>query len=192
MAAHILLEETGVEYATVDVPIADKAHLSPRFLKINPKGRVPILHTPEGAISENPAILEYIAEAHPTFHLSDPFQKAQARALAAYLGATAHVAFAHWKRGGRWAALSDTRDDLRQRAPHNLAHCAEYLEAELHWSPWAVGPHYSFCDPYVFQFTRWLDATDVSLGKFPNLRVHQSAMIDRPATQRVLALHGLA
>ena len=83
LAAHILLEEIGVPHETIAVSIPDKAHLTPEYLAINPKGRVPALETPQGVLTENPAILAYLAQAHPEQELAptDPFAFAQAQAL---------------------------------------------------------------------------------------------------------------
>ena len=97
IAAHILLEEVGADYDAIEVSIAKGAHRNPEFLSRNPKGRIPVLQTPDGVITENPAILEYIATTHPDAGLlpKSAFEQAQARSLAAYLCATVHVAFAH-------------------------------------------------------------------------------------------------
>ena len=60
-----LLEEVGAEYAVHEVPIAKGANTEAAYLDINPKARVPALMTPNGVITENPAILTYIAAIHP-------------------------------------------------------------------------------------------------------------------------------
>ena len=105
LAAHILLEEVGAHYQVEEVPIPKGAHLSPDYLAINPKGRIPALQTPHGVLSENPAILEYIAATHPDANLipAGPFEQAQARSFCGYLASTVHTAFAHKQRGARWA-----------------------------------------------------------------------------------------
>ena len=84
MPAHILLEEIGAPYKAIEVPIAQGAHQKEAYLAINPKGRVPALETPQGVITENPAILEYIAATHPEAGLlpDGPYAQAQARAKA--------------------------------------------------------------------------------------------------------------
>ncbi|MFK7753017.1 MAG: hypothetical protein AB8B51_10760, partial [Sedimentitalea sp.] len=119
------------------------------------------------------------------------FAQAQARALCAYLCATVHVAFAHIKRGRRWADGDDTLHDMRGVAARNLRDCAALLESQLALDPWALGKVYSFCDPYLFLLDRWLAAGDVSLADYPKLAAHHRTMQARPATQTALALHGL-
>lgn len=192
LAAHILLEEVAADYEAVEIPISEGAHRSPEFLKRNPKGRIPALETPDGIITENPAILEYIATVHPDAGMmpQGPFAQGQARSLSAYLSATVHVAFAHHKRGARWARRSDTFDDMREKAPENLNACATYLEEALSLSPWAFGSRYGLCDPYLFLLDGWCRAVGATLDGTPKLRAHNEAIRARPATQKVLAWHG--
>ena len=189
LAPHILALELGVDLALVEVPIPQGAHQAPEFLARNPKGRVPLLDTPEGGLSENPAILEYLAARHPQRGLLPEGHLAQARAreLCAYLCATAHIAFAHKLRGKRWARDPVALADMQKYVPQNLTQCATYLESTLPLGPWALGADYSFCDPYLYVFARWLDAAGVPIDPFPKLAAHKLAMLARPATQAALA-----
>lgn len=191
LAAHILLFEVGAAFETVEVSIAEGAHLSEAFLAVNPKGRVPALGTTDGIITENPAILEYIAANHPEAGLLpvSPFAQAKARELCAYLCATAHVNFAHGFRGSRWADDEASFADMKQRVPRNMQDCAAYLETNI--GPWALGDTYSYCDPYLNQFHRWMDKAEIGYKGFPKLQAHAEAMRTRPAVQRAYELYEL-
>ena len=65
LASHIALEEAGADYETVRISFGDEEQRSADFLAVNPKGRVPVLVTGRGSLSETPAILLYIAQRHP-------------------------------------------------------------------------------------------------------------------------------
>lgn len=194
IAALILLEEVGAAYEAVEVSIAKGEHRSEAFLRLNPKGRIPALQTAEGVLTENPAILEYIAATHPQADMvpHGAFAQAQARARSAYLCATVHVAFAHLKRGTRWADQASAIKDMQGKVAENLRDCAQLLERELPLSPWALGARYSFCDPYLFLLDGWLRAAGETLDPTPKLATHHEAVRARPATQRALALHAIA
>ncbi|WP_170604125.1 glutathione S-transferase family protein [Ruegeria arenilitoris] len=191
LAAHILLEEVRANYQAVEISISDGEHLSEPFLKLNQKGRLPVLETSKGIVTENPAILEYIAAIHRDFgFLPDgAFVQAQARSLCAYLCSTVHVAFAHHKRGKRWADQQSSIRDMKDKAPQNLRECAEFLEATLPLSPWALGSRYSFCDPYLFLLQGWLRGVHESSVGLRRLQAHAKEMCARSATQKVLAEH---
>jgi len=193
LASHILLEEVGAEYAAHEVPIQQGAHKEPPYIEINPKMRVPALRTPHGIITENPAILTYVAATHPAAGMlpDDPFERAQVDALNAYLCATMHVAFAHKLRGARWADSEEALSDMAAKVPSNLADCAALLEEHFIKGPWAMGDTYTTCDAYLALVPRWLSVAGVDLAEYPKLKAHREASLQRPATLSVMAVHGL-
>src|SRR3954463_4579613 len=65
LAPHIVLEETGAAYEPVRVALAKGEQRTPEYLRINPKGRVPALTEGDWALTENPAILRYLARRLP-------------------------------------------------------------------------------------------------------------------------------
>ena len=193
LAAHIALEEAGATYATVEVPLSEGAHKTDAFLAVNPKARVPALATPEGVITENPAILTYVAATHPDAGLLPvtPFARAQADALNAYLCATVHVAFAHKFRGARWADDPAAIAAMQAKVADNLRDCAALIEAHFLRGPWAMGDAFTLCDAYLALVPRWLAGAGVDVAEFPRIAGHWAALRARPATARVLALHGV-
>lgn len=193
LASHLLLEEVGALYSVHEVQIAKGAHQDASFLKLNPKARVPALVTPEGVITENPAILNYVAATHPEAHMlpDTPFARAEADALNAYLCATVHVAFAHLLRGSRWSDDADAQAAMTDKVASNLAECASVIEAHYLRGPWAMGERYTLCDAYLFLIPRWMAKAGVEVSGFPKLAAHHAAMLERPATRAVMAVHGL-
>lgn len=194
LAAHILLNEVAAQYEAVEVSIPDGDHLKADYLRRNPKGRIPALETPDGVITENPAILEYIAATHPNVNALPKtlIEQAQARSLAAYLCSTVHVAFAHKHRGVRWAKEHSSLDDMRSMVPKNLSDCAAVLESELVLDPWVFGQTYTYCDPYLFLLGQWLSKAGLEMDAYPKLAAHHAALLARPATQDALKQHGLS
>ena len=193
IAPHILLEEVGAEYSVHEVPIPHGAHQEPAYLEINPKARVPALMTPNGVITENPAILTYIGAIHPQAHMlsETPFERAEADALMAYLCATMHVAFAHLQRGARWADGTEAQEAMKAKVAENIADCASVIETHYLKGPWAMGEQYTICDPYLMLAPRWMAKAGVDLSDYPKLKAHHEAMLHRPATLAVMAVHGL-
>jgi glutathione S-transferase len=61
----IALDEKGIPYEGREVDLMKQEHLSPAFLKINPKGLVPVLVHNEVPISESTVILEYLEDTFP-------------------------------------------------------------------------------------------------------------------------------
>ena len=98
IASHIAIEETGIEYQAQRVDLANGEQKTEAYLAINPRGRVPALkvdHQP--ILTENVAILYYLAEQYPEAKLlpTDTFAKAQVISLASFFASSVHVAHRH-------------------------------------------------------------------------------------------------
>src|SRR6478672_4723401 len=76
----IALEEAGVEFDTRLVRFMRGEHKSPKFKARNPKGKVPALEIDGEVLTENVAILTYLAERFPQARLLPSTETAAARA----------------------------------------------------------------------------------------------------------------
>src|SRR5512145_2172533 len=113
LASYIALEEAGAEFEPVRLDFTKGDQRKPECLKVNPKGRVPALVTDRGVLTENPAILAYIAQTHPAKKLApldDAYAFGKIQAFNNYLCATVHVAHAHKLWGYRWADQQSSFD----------------------------------------------------------------------------------
>ena len=188
-ATHIALEDAGAVYQSRRIDFAKAEQRSPEYLKINPKGRVPALATPQGVLTETPALLVYVAQTHPAAGLldfADPFAFAQAQAFANYLCSTVHVMHAHDPRGARWADEPTSWADMKQKSHGNMRACFELIERDLFKGPWAMGEAYSVIDPYLFTLASWLAGHGVDVAEFPGVGGHFKRMGERESVRRVL------
>jgi glutathione S-transferase len=190
LASHIALEEAGARYEAKRVDFSKAEQRSPEYLKLNPKGRVPVLVTERGVLSENPAILAYVAQTHPAAKLApleDPWAFAQLQSFNSYLCATVHVAHAHKLRGARWADDPSAWEAMKKKVPQSVGECFDLIERELLRGPWVMGADYSVCDGYLFTIAEWLEGDGVDIARLPKVADHRRRMAERPAVARVLA-----
>lgn len=190
LAPLIALEEAGLEFTAERVDLAAGAQRSPDFLAINPKGRVPALVTDRGILTENPAILAYIAHQAPSARLApedDAFEFARLQSFNNYLASTVHVAHAHGRRGARWADEPEAIEAMKRKMSQNMADCFALIEAEFFKGPWVMGSTYTIADPYLFTIAGWLEGDGVDPAQFPKVSDHTRRMLDRPTVQRATA-----
>lgn len=188
LAAHIALEEAGADYVAEKVELAKGAQHQPDFLAINPKARVPALVTDRGIVTENPAILAYIAQTHPGSGLApldDAFAFGRIQSFNAYLASTVHVAHAHRPRGSRWADDSAAQEAMKLKVPKNMADCFDLIETTMFAGPWVMGEQYTIADPYLFTIASWLESDGVDPARFPKVLDHRNRMAERPAVRAV-------
>jgi len=191
LAAHIVLDEIGVDYTAVKVDFGQNEQQSDTFKAINPKGRVPALVTERGILTETPAILTYLAQIFPASALvpgDDPFLFAKIQEFNAYLCATVHVAHAHKNRGRRWVDDEAALAAIRQKVPESMESVCRLIEDGLLQGPWVMGERYTICDPYLFSVARWLEADGVDAhSRLPRIAEHRERMLARPTTARLMA-----
>jgi glutathione S-transferase len=194
MACHIALEEAGADYEGCSLDYMAGDHLTPAFLAINPKGFVAALVTDEGVISENPAILAYIAQRFPAAHLApaDPFGFAKVQAFNMFLSSAVHVTYRHLSRPSLFADGEAAHVALRAKVPEMTHKYYGLIERQLaDGRAWIHGDEYTISDPYLFMYTsylEWGDRGDPNL--FPLARAHRLRVLARPATQAAIAAEG--
>jgi maleylpyruvate isomerase len=88
----IALNLKNLGYEQVAVDLQRDGHLTPQFSAINPQRLVPALDVEGRILTQSPAIIEWLEERYPTPPLlpSDPWQRAEVRALAAIVGCDIH------------------------------------------------------------------------------------------------------
>lgn len=197
LVPHIVLEEAGADYRRYLVDYDGGETGRPEFRAISPLGRVPVLLTDRGPLTENPAILAYIAQSHPAAGLApfdDPFAFARVQAFNLFMANSIHVAF-------RQIRFPDTHADgeaaaiaLREKVPELSDRYFAVIEQGLaDGRPFVHGDRFTISDAYLFVYANYLragDRGDPSL--VPNVVAHRARIRTRPAVQRILEVEGLA
>lgn len=189
-ASHIALEESGLPYEAKLLNLGAGQQRDPDYLRINPKGRVPALITASGVLTENPAILFYIASMASAVDLlpkDDPFAVAAILSFNAYLSSTVHVAHAHGRRGSRWADAPEAIAAMQEKVAENMRASFLLIEDEYLKGEWVMGSGYTIADPYLFAVAGWLKGDGVDIEEFPKVAEHHARMLERPAVQKALA-----
>jgi glutathione S-transferase len=189
IAAALVLEEAGLAYDAIVLDFATAAQTKPDYMAVNPKGRVPALTVPDGILTETGAILEYIATLAPAAGLApaDALNAARMREVMYYIASTMHVNHAHKLRGTRWADLPESHADMRAKVAQTMAASCTYLEENVAFSPFVLGPHISLADAYLYVACTWLEGDNVDIAAYPRLAAHFAAMGARPSVKKLRA-----
>lgn len=178
--AAIMLKEKNVPYERIDVDLENKPEW---FLKISPRGKVPLLKVGEDVLFESAAIVEYLDETQePRLHPEDPVTRARHRA---------------WMEFGS-AALSDiwTLETTTDRKSFDAAARAlkekfARLEADLGDGPYFAGRAFSLVDAVFAPVFRYFDVFDTmtDLGVFDSLTkvpAWRRALAERPSVREAV------
>jgi glutathione S-transferase len=181
----------------VRIDFATTEQRSPAYLAINPKGRVPALADGAFVVTENPAILRYIARHVPSAGLwpTDLRDEAHCAEWLAWCSSTVHPAFAHIARAERYATSDEAKAEVQAKGRESCRDLWSQIEARLAHGPWAIGDSYSVVDPYLLVFWNWGRGPRLGYdmaAEFPTWTAHARRMAERPAVQRVLAREAIA
>ncbi|EZP83957.1 putative glutathione S transferase [Novosphingobium resinovorum] len=196
LASHAALEEAGLAYGLERVDLGKDAQNAPAYRDKNPWGKVPALQIGEGVLTENIAILSYIAEQAPERILLPVSGIERARALEwlALLSSTVHVAFRPIFRPGRLASTAEGQEDVTATGLESLRTVLELLDERLGQGPYALGEQFSLCDLYLFVFVLWSrrPALAGKLGALPRLGAFGERLAARPSVVAAMTQEGLS
>lgn len=190
-ASHVALQEAGVAHEIRIIDLRKGEQRTPDYLAVNPAGVTPTLQTDQGVITQNAAILAWVAQTNPRAGLApvdDAFAFARFNAFNGWLASSLHPALGKvlFSRPPLEGEARDTAIDQAQ-AKLDLAE-AHYVEG-----PWVFGETWTLADGYLMVFTRWSrQAGLLDAARFPKLNAHLDRVQTREAVQRTLSAEGLS
>jgi len=193
LASHIVLEEAGIPFEAHRIVLASGEQHSPEYLTINPQGRVPALRTNGAVVTENVAVLTYIAAlssgggALP----KAPLQLARVYELLSFFASSVHIAFAQYWRPERFTGDESLYAAIRDGGMAALLGYFGDIEGMIEGRDWFVGDGFTVADTYPFVFARWGRRIGADMDAYPCWEAHTRRMLARPAVVRALAREGL-
>ncbi|KAK2609223.1 Transcriptional regulator ure2 [Conoideocrella luteorostrata] len=196
----MVLEELGVPYELVAVPLADVK--KPDYLAVNPNGRLPSIYDPNTNLTlwESGAIVEYLVEKYDTDHKisfepgslesyhAKQFLFFQASGQGPYYGQAGWFKLFHHEKVP--SALDRYIKEVNRVTGVLEKVLAEKAVTVGDDGPWLVGGKYSFAD---IAFISWqnvitavLDETEYKAEDFPYVKAWMERMKARPAIHAAL------
>ncbi len=191
LASHIVLnelehrfelEKTDTENAITESGID--------YLSVNPNGYVPALETDDGeVITENPAILQYLADIKPEAGLAPPngsFARTRLQEILNFLSSELHKAY------GPFFAGEELDEGAADAARRKIARRVTHLEQRLSdGRAFLLGTEFSVADAYAFVVLNWSGFVGFELGSFPKVAAYVKRVGGRPSADRAMVAEGL-
>jgi len=191
LADHIVLYWAGATFEVVKLDYAGTKQ--PEFLALNPAGAVPVLQQDDWALTQNVAILNYLADSFPTAKLGgdgSARSRAEVNRWLSFVNADLHPAFRPLFVG------TDGLDDaaaemLKTAAKTRLRGYFERLDAQLAGKRWLTGER-SIADAYLFVVLRWAKGLKVDLSGLSHLDAFFTHMLADTGVTAAMQAEGLA
>jgi len=192
LADHIVLEWIGKPYTAELVSREQRA--TPEFKKLNPAGAVPVLEHDGWVLTQNAAILNYLADLHPEAKLGGdgtPKGRAEVNRWLAFVNADLHPAFKPLFSASNYLDDDAVIEKTKVHAKATLRTLFGRADAQLANHDWIAGAR-SIADPYLYVVTRWARAQGVDLTGFDHLAKFFAHMEADAGVRKVLKDEGLA
>ena len=185
-ASHIALLEAGADFELVklnlktDRILPDGRHLN----DINPKGYVPVLELDDGSmLTENVAILQYIADQYPESKLAPPNGTIERTRLHEWLG----FINSEIHKGLSNIFNLNLPEEVRGFVIQRLNGRYEYINSQLKDKDYLLGEQFTVADAYLFIVSGWSPMLGYDLTPYENVLDWQARVGERETVKEVKA-----
>ncbi|WNG17877.1 glutathione binding-like protein [Cystobacter fuscus] len=184
MATRIAFYEAGEDATFIEIdPKTKLTRDGKNFRDIHPLGLVPTLRTDDGGIlTENAAILQYVADFFPKAKLAptDRMERARLHEWLCFIGTELHKTL--------FMPLLDMKapEGAKAYALEKGASRLSHLETYLTGREFLL-ERFSVADAYLFAVLNWSVVTPVDLKKWPAISAYVARLRDRPSVAKAFA-----
>jgi glutathione S-transferase len=186
MASNIALQEAGIQFEMSKVDRRTKRADGVDFVTINPKGYVPALRLDDGQVlTENVAVLQYIADLNPAAKLAPPagtMERYRLQEWLSFINSEVHKSFTP-------LFSTEATEDTKTYARNYLAKRLAYLESALGDKKYLMGEQFTVADAYLFTVLGWGVHVGVEIG--PKLKSYSDRIRARPHVIEAMTAEGL-
>jgi glutathione S-transferase len=189
LASNIALREAGIKFDLAKVDRHTKrTDDGVDFAQVNPKGYVPALRLDNGEVlTENVAVLQYIADLNPAAQLAPPvgtLERFRLLEWLSFINSEVHKAFSPM-------FSPQASEDTKQFARANVAKRCGWLDGVFGSKPFIMGEQFTVADAYLFTALGWGTYVNVDISQWPKLKSHHERVGARPHVREALKSEGL-
>ena len=189
LAAHIVLIEAELPFTLEKVDLRSKQTVSGKdFSKITEKTYVPALELDNGyVLTENVAILQYVADLVPQKQLAPSFAQLERYQLIAWLNYIATELHKNFSPLFAKQASEEWLQQIRIVLQKKMA----WLNEHLRHNDYLLAKQYTIADAYLWTVLRWCAFVGVDINALEFLLNYARRITARPAAQKALEAEGI-
>ncbi|MBI3712896.1 MAG: glutathione S-transferase N-terminal domain-containing protein [Burkholderiales bacterium] len=201
LAPHFLLEELSLPFELVLVDTDKKEHQQEAYLKLNPKGKIPLLVDGDLYLTESAAICLYLADNYAKDTEHQHFSAALGSGSRAhlykwmlYLSNTLQAELMTYFYPERQLEAPELAAQLKTSAENRVAGMLNFIDDSLSKSEgeFLLGEHLSVADLFMFMLGRWTRGMHKPARAYPHLGPYMDNLYQRSSIQRAFKNEGLS
>ena len=188
---HIALNWIGKPFEYI--PVSREGLKIPPFINISPLGAVPAIDDDGFTLTQNIAILEYLAEKNPEAKLfgGDSLKaRSEARRWLGLCNSDIHKTYTMIFGAARLVSEAAGQSELSKNASQRVRDMYAIVDKHLAGRDW-LSEGRSVADAYLYVTLRWANAKKIDISDMPNLQAHYNRMSADASVQAALAAEGL-
>lgn len=177
------LEELGLPYDYQLIDLRQGQHLSDAFRALSPAAKIPILITPEGALSESAAIVTYLAERHGMHEfIPEPGSFARAKYEEMLVFLVAELEQPIWNIAKHTFALPEDKRiaQMREVAAWEFTRAMKTFSILLGDKSFVCGDMFTMADVIAGHILAWAKGSKLS-HSYDNVHAYTEKVLARPA-----------
>lgn len=188
LVPYIALTEAQAEFSVRVIDFRRGGHVTPEFLCINPKHQVPVLVIDGKPLTENVAILLWIARAFPAARLlpTGGMDEFRAIELMAWCDSGIHPHLTPNILPARYCDTPGSEEGVRRCAHNMLRERFAVAEGILGDKDWLL-EEFTLVDVFFFWCFRRALQFEVDLSRFTKCRAHFDRVSERKSVRKLLA-----
>jgi glutathione S-transferase len=189
LSPHIALAEAGIAVDYVKVNLREKkTEAGDDYLKVNPKGQVPVLGLDGGGVlTEGPAIVQYIADKAPNAKLAPANGTTERYQLQEWLNLITSELHKSFSPLFNPTMPDEAKNIFRERIGKNFA----FIDGKLAGKDYLMGSQFTVADGYLFTILRWAIGQKFDLAQYKNLQAYFDRVAARPKVKEAMLAEGL-
>ncbi len=189
LAANIALREAGIKFDLSKVSRHTKrTDEGVEFTQVNPKGYVPALRLDNGEVlTENVAVLQYIADRNPAAKLAPPagtMERYRLQEWLSFINSELHKGFSP-------LFAPNASEDIKQYARGNVLKRLEWLNGVFGSNTFLTGEEFTVADAYLFTVLGRGGYVGIDIAQWPALKRFHERVAARPHVIEALKSEGL-
>lgn len=186
LVPYVTLTECGADFEVRPVNFRKHEQMSPEFLKINPKHKVPLLIADGKSISENPAIALYLSRAFPQARLmpENPWQEVQAVSIHSWCASGIHPHLSRINSPSKFCDAPGAEEAVVRLAMKELHDQFAIANAMLAGRDFFFD-HLTTADLHMFWCLRRASQLGVDIGRFGDCKTFFDRILQLPSVQKL-------
>jgi glutathione S-transferase/GST-like protein len=189
-----VLAACGAKYEIEDVIREAHGSMSANLYRVNPRGEVPTLILPDGAVmTESAAIIIHLADIFPAAGLApavaSPLRPRYLRWIL-FMATTVYMSVLHYYHTGHYTTDAAGIPGIKAKALAGFAAEFDMLAGALGKGPFMLGNSMSALDIYVAMLAAWAPDVPALFAKHPNIKALHDRVAAVPAIAKVWKRNG--